>query len=108
MTGDLTDALTRVEIDAAIAAAFQARPHFSATQTKAIGRALGMIRRDVRTEFAVEIAKLREDIAAQISAVEDQVNALRNQVDDLGADLTLLRAVTKGDVRQLRGKIDAA
>jgi hypothetical protein len=74
------------------AAVSQAQP-FTSTQKRII------------TAFVSEYVAKRID--AEISKLRTENDALRDEVGELRADVTLLRAIMKGDVQQLRGS-DAA
>ena len=63
--------------------ALAAQPLFSKAQVAAIGQAISMLRKEMRDEFAAEIASLRADMMVQAG-------------------------IARGEIAQIKGKADAA
>lgn len=93
-----SDTMITREIGQQIAAAFDKHMR---QLTPAVGRALAVIRQQVRDECAAEFEKVRDEI----SALRGDVEALRNDLEDLRSELTRSFGA---NVTHLRGKSDAA
>jgi hypothetical protein len=93
----MTDAEVTRQMDAALAKHMR-------IMKPGIGRALGILRTELRDEIAAEIAKVRDEV----SALRDEVTQLQTELADLRSDMIGENAAATGAIRRLRERPDAA